>query len=134
MKEIEEENRGRCEGMKQKVTSANYAREVLMATKPVLVEFYADWCAKCAMMEDVIEELARENDFWMKVCQIDMEESKDLSEKFEVEIVPTYVVFWKAKPIAAANGVRDREALEEMVKEAIMEERQGGAKETGYEQ
>ena len=63
-----------------------------------------------------------------------MEESKDLSEKFEVEIVPTYVVFWKAKPIAAANGVRDREALEEMVKEAIMEERQGGAKETGYEQ
>ena len=120
--------------MKQKVTSANYTREVLMAQKPVLVEFYAEWCAKCAMMEDVMEELARENDFWMKVCQINIEESKDLSDTFEVEIVPTYVVFWKSKPIAAANGVRDRETLEEMVKEAVMEEQQGGAKKSEYEQ
>lgn len=120
--------------MKQKVTSANYTREVLMAKKPVLVEFYAEWCAKCAMMEDVMEELARENDFWMKVCQINIEESKDLSDTFEVEIVPTYVVFWKSKPIAAANGVRDRETLEDMVKEAVMEEQQGGAKKSEYGQ
>ncbi len=48
--------------------------------------------------------------------------------------MPTYVVFWKSKPIAAANGVRDRETLEEMVKEAVMEEQQGGAKKSEYEQ
>lgn len=107
--------------MKRKVTSANYTQEVLMAKKPVLVEFYAEWCAKCAMMEDVLEELARENDFWMNVCQINIEESKDLAQKFEVEIVPTYVVFWKSTPIAAANGVRDKNTLEDMVKEAVID-------------
>lgn len=105
--------------MKQKVTSANYTNEVLMTKFPVLVEFYASWCGKCAMMEDVLEELAQENKHWMKVCQIDIEESEELAARFEVEIVPTYIVFWKGNPLASASGVRDKQTLKEMVGEAV---------------
>lgn len=105
--------------MKQKVTSLNYEREVLKTRLPVLVEFYASWCGKCAMMEDVLDELARENAHWMKVCQIEIEESEELAARFEVEIVPAYVVFWKGKPIISANGVLEKQTLVEMVGEAV---------------
>ena len=79
------------------------------------MEFYAKWCSKCAMMDEVIEELAREYEGIFQVCQIETEESPELAEQFEVGIVPTFVVFRKGKAVAAARGLLSREALADMV-------------------
>lgn len=101
--------------MKIRVTAENYEREVLNSALPVLVEFYAKWCSKCAMMEDVMEELARDYEGVFRVCQIEIDESSELADRFEVGIVPTFVVFRNGKPVAAASGLLSRESLIRMV-------------------
>lgn len=101
--------------MKIRVTADNYESEVLKCKLPVLVEFYARWCSKCAIMEDVLEELAREYDGIFQICQIEIDESSDLAEKFEVGIVPAFVVFLDGKPMTAASGLLGRESLVRMV-------------------
>ena len=80
--------------MKVRVTTKNYEREVLKSELPVLVEFFADWCGKCAMLEDAVEEIA-------------------------VEVVPTFVIFRNGKPVSAASGVLHKETVLEMLREEI---------------
>lgn len=101
--------------MKVKVTADNYQKEVLECELPVLVEFYAKWCSKCAMMEDIINTIAEEYDGIFQVCQIEIDESSELAEKFEVGIVPTFVVFRNGKPVAATSGLLSKESLIQMV-------------------
>lgn len=101
--------------MKIRVTAKNYPQEVLRSETPVLVEFFAVWCGKCAMMEDVVDEIAELYDGRVKVCQIEIDESETLAAKFEVEIVPTFVVFRNGEPVSAASGVLAKEVLEEMI-------------------
>lgn len=103
--------------MKIRVTPRNYHREVIEAEIPVLVEFFAAWCGKCAMMEDVVEELAEEYDGVIKVCQIEIDESEALAQKFEVEVVPTFVVFKNGSPVSAASGVLNKETLADMIRQ-----------------
>ena len=85
--------------MKIRVTAKNYPQEVLRSETPVLVEFFAVWCGKCAMMEDVLDEIAKEYDGRVKVCQIEIEESAVLAAEFEVGIVPAFcgVPRWKTR-------------------------------------
>lgn len=101
--------------MKVKVNKENYQREVLDCQLPVLVEFYAKWCSKCAMMEDVVEEIAETYAGIFKVCQIEIEESSQLAGRFDVGIVPTFVVFINGKAVLFASGLLNRETLVQMV-------------------
>ena len=80
--------------MKIRVTAKNYPQEVLRSETPVLVEFFAVWCGKCAMMEDVLDEIAKEYDGRVKVCQIEIEESAVLAAEFEVGIVPAFAFYF----------------------------------------
>ena len=101
--------------MKIRVTAKNYPQEVLRSETPVLVEFFAVWCGKCAMMEDVLDEIAKEYDGRVKVCQIEIEESAVLAAEFEVGIVPAFVVFRDGKPVKYANGVLAKDVLIRML-------------------
>lgn len=101
--------------MKVRVTVENYQREVLDEAMPVLVEFFADWCSKCAMMEDIVETISVKCDKKLKVCQIEIDESAGLAEEFQVEAVPTFVIFKGGEPVSVANGVSDEEVLLDML-------------------
>jgi thioredoxin 1 len=101
--------------MKIKVTAKNYPQEVLNSEVPVLVEFRAVWCGKCAMMEDVVNELSDEYKTNIKVCQIDINESEVLAAEFEISVVPTFVVFKGGKPVAAASGILSKKVLKDMI-------------------
>ncbi len=102
--------------MKIRVTEDNYQKEVLESSLPVLVEFFAVWCGKCAMMEDIVDEIAGEYEGQVKVCQIDIEASEKLAAQFEVEIVPTFVLFRVGNPAAAASGILKKETLDDMIR------------------
>ncbi len=102
--------------MKIKVTAKNYPQEVLNSQVPVLVEFRAIWCGKCAMMEEVVNELSEEYNDSIKICQIDINESEVLAAEFEISIVPTFVVFKEGKPVAAGSGILSKKVLTDMIK------------------
>ena len=101
--------------MKIKDTAKNYPQEVLRSGMPVLVEFFAVWCGKCAMMADIVDELASEYAGRVKVCQIDIEECEILASEFDVEVVPTFVLFKGGRPVSAASGVLNKEVLIDMI-------------------
>lgn len=101
--------------MKVRVTAENYQREVLEEDMPVLVEFFALWCSKCAMMEEVVDEISRACKKELKVCQVEIDESPDLAEEFQVDAVPAFVIFKGGRPISSASGSADKGVLLDML-------------------
>lgn len=101
--------------MKVRVTAENYQTEVLKENMPVLVEFFALWCPKCAMMEEAVDEISSACKKELKVCQVEIDESPDLAEEFQVDEVPTFVIFKGGRPVSAASGVSDKEVLLDML-------------------
>ena len=91
--------------MTVKITEETFDREVMESLQPVLVEFYASWCGKCAMMEDVVADFAAGHDGRIKVCQIDTDQNKNLAAEFGVKKVPTFVSFRAGKPVRTVEGV-----------------------------
>ena len=75
-----------------KANDETFEQEILGATEPVLIDFYADWCGPCRVMEPVIHELGHELSGRAKVIQVDVDEAADLASRFEVRSIPNFVV------------------------------------------
>ena len=101
-----------------KITAANFENEVLHSDKPVLLDFYADWCGPCKMLAPVLHEIAEENAGALKVGKVNVDEQMELAMRFQVSSIPMLVVFKDGKavakslvyttPIAAPSGWKAR--------------------------
>ena len=74
-----------------KLTKDNFEQEVLKSEKPVLVDFYADWCGPCQMLSPIVDEVAEERDD-IKVGKINVDEQMELAQKYGVMTIPTLLV------------------------------------------
>lgn len=97
--------------MELKLSSENFKEEVLNSEKPVLVDFYADWCGPCNAMSPVIEELAKELEGKAKVGKINVDENSDIAVEYNVMSIPTLIVFKNGKEEKRLVGLRDKEEL-----------------------
>ena len=97
--------------MKLKLSSENFKEEVLNSEKPVLVDFYADWCGPCNAMSPVLEELAKELEGKAKVGKINVDENSDIAVEYNVMSIPTLIVFKNGKEEKRLVGLRDKEEL-----------------------
>ena len=97
--------------MEIKLSSENFEKEVLKSEKPVLVDFYADWCGPCNAMAPVIEELATEVDGKAKVGKINVDENPDIAIEYNVMSIPTLIIFKNGKEEKRLVGLRDKEEL-----------------------
>ena len=97
--------------MEIKLSSENFEKEVLKSEKPVLVDFYADWCGPCNAMAPVIEELATELDGKAKVGKINVDENSDIAVEYNVMSIPTLIVFKNGKEEKRLVGLRNKEEL-----------------------
>ena len=97
--------------MEIKFDSENFEKEVLKSEKPVLVDFYADWCGPCNAMAPVIEELATELDGKAKVGKIKVDDNPDIAVEYNVMSIPTLIIFKNGKEEKRLVGLRDKEEL-----------------------
>ena len=98
-----------------KVTSANFEEEVLKSEKPVLIDFYADWCGPCKMISPVVEAVAKENED-IKVVKVNVDDAQDLAIKYEVMSIPTLVVIKDGEEANRTIGLIDKNQILNMIK------------------
>ena len=101
-----------------KITAANFENEVLRSDKPVLLDFYADWCGPCKMLTPVLHEIAEENADTLKVGKINVDEQMELAMRFQVSSIPMLVVFKNGKAVAKSVGYRPKAEIAAMVEGA----------------
>lgn len=97
--------------MELKLSSENFEEEVLNSEKPVLVDFFADWCGPCKMMAPIVEELATELDGKAKVGKLNVDENSDIAVEYNVMSIPTLIIFKNGKEEKRLVGVQDKEEL-----------------------
>ena len=101
-----------------KITAANFENEVLRSDKPVLLDFYADWCGPCKMLAPILHELAEEKSGTLKVGKVNVDEQMDLAIRFQVSNIPMLVVFKDGKPVAKSGGYRTKAEIAAMMEGA----------------
>ncbi|MFQ5798400.1 MAG: thioredoxin [Bacteroidota bacterium] len=75
------------------ITDANFEQEVLQSNLPVLIDFWADWCAPCKMVAPIVEELAKDYEGKLKVGKLDVDANPKVSMKYGIRSIPTLLVF-----------------------------------------
>lgn len=99
-----------------KITSENFEEEVLKSEKPVLIDFYADWCGPCRMMGPIIEKIAEEKADEIKVGKINVDDNQDLAMEYEVMSIPTIVIIKDGEIVKSFVGVRDKDEILEALR------------------
>ena len=93
-----------------KVNNESFENVVLQNAKPVLVDFYADWCGPCKMLAPVVEEIAAASDAY-EVVKLNVDDAPDLAARYGVMSIPTLIVFKGGKEVKRVVGVQSKAAL-----------------------
>ena len=96
------------------INKNNFQNEVMNSDKPILLDFWAPWCAPCRMVAPTVEEIASER-VDIKVGKINVDEQPELANKFGIMSIPTLVVMKNGKIVQRVSGVRPKNTILEML-------------------
>ena len=98
--------------MSTAVTESTFDQEVLSSDKPVIVDFWAEWCGPCHAVAPVLDRIVEERNGDLKLVKVNIDEQPALSQRFGVQSIPTMILFKDGEPAAAAIGAQPKSALE----------------------
>jgi len=105
----------RVSGVADAVTEATFEQEVLKSDKPVIVDFWAEWCGPCHAVAPVLDRIVEERAGAVKLVKINIDEEMALSQKFNVSSIPTIMLFRDGQAAATAVGAYPKGSLEKML-------------------
>jgi thioredoxin 1 len=94
------------------VTEQSFDEEVVQSDKPVIVDFWAEWCGPCHAVAPVLDRIVEERNGDLKLVKVNIDEQPALSQRFGVQSIPTIILFKDGEPAAAAIGAQPKPALE----------------------
>jgi len=91
--------------------------ELIQSSKPVLIDFYAEWCGPCKVMKPHLLDVAERMGDNAKIVTVDIDKEKDLAERFRIQSVPTLIIFKQGKQLWRQSGVISANALTKLLKD-----------------
>ena len=101
------------------VTDNNFEDEVLSSTKPVLVDFWAEWCGPCKMIGPILEELALEMDDKIKIVKVDVDDNNQTAMNYAIRSIPTLIIIKDSTVVAQHIGAASKGQLENFINQNI---------------
>ena len=102
-----------------KVTNDNFEQEVLNASKPVFIDFWADWCNPCKMMLPTVDNLAENANDRYIVGKLNVDEQGDIASKFRIMSIPTFMLFKNGEAVEKIVGVQTEQALVDIIEKHL---------------
>lgn len=100
------------------VTDASFEDDVLKAGKPVLLDFWAQWCGPCKMIGPVLEEISEERDDII-IAKMDIDANPEIPTRFGVRSIPTILIFKDGEPVATTMGAKPKAQLASWIDSAV---------------
>jgi len=100
-------------------TDANFDTDVLQSDKPVLVDFWAEWCGPCRMIAPALEELAEELGEQVQIVKLDIDENPDAPTKYGVRGIPTMILFKNGQQAATQVGAMPKSAIKQWIEREL---------------
>ena len=101
------------------VTDSNFQDEVLSSDKPVLVDFWAEWCGPCKMIGPILEELASEMDEKIKIVKVDVDSNSQTAVNYAIRSIPTLIIVKNGSVQAQHIGAASKAQLENFINQNI---------------
>lgn len=97
------------------LTASNFDAEVMKSDKPVLVDFWAEWCSPCRMLAPTVDTIASDYEGKVKVGKVNIDENSGLAEQFGIMSIPTLILFNNGKAVEKSVGLVSKTLLTNML-------------------
>ena len=92
-------------------TDATFTQDVLKSDKPVLLDFWAEWCGPCKMIAPTLEEIGQDYKGKLKIAKLNVDDAPDIARRFEVMSIPTLILFKDGEPSVRIIGAKGKGQL-----------------------
>lgn len=104
------------------LTDENFEKEITSASKPILVDFWAQWCMPCFVLGPILEKVVQEYENKLTLAKVDLDAAPQISQKYGIEQIPTVFLFKNGQPIGRFIGVKPESVIREFLNEALKDD------------